>query len=479
MLLVFDNINVEETIDEVKLLLQQEKNISPALKTSLELLLLLVSILINRLTLNSKNSSKPPSTDPDGNKKNRRTSTGNKPGGQNGHEGQTLDRVDDPDEIKELSVDRTTLPNDGVFHVTGYEWRQVFDIDITKFVTEYRAEILEDEKGNRYVAAFPDSVSAPVQYGVGVKANAVYMSNYQLIPYNRIEDHFADQFGLPLSAGTVFNFNKNAYHRLEDFELWLKNQLIHETVMHVDETGIKIGNKKYWLHCASSSTLTYFMPHAKRGGEAMQEMGVLPTFTGMLVHDHWKPYYQFLMCIHILCNAHHLRELERAWEQDGMQWAKKMQELLLEINKAVDDAGGVLNQTEAETFRHRYRALLDEAEIESPPPDKSQRKKGQRGRLKRTKARNLLERLHNFEDDVLRFMVVKEAPFTNNQGERDLRMTKVHQKVSGCFRSMMGAEYFCRVRSYISTCRKNGVSSTEALRLLFQGEMPAFMNPGT
>lgn len=477
--MVFENINVAKTVSEVKVLLQSEKNISPALKTSLELLLLLVSILINRLTLNSKNSSKPPSTDPEGKENKTRNNGDNKPGGQKGHTGQTLDRVDDPDEIKELSVDRNTLPRDAVFHVAGYEWRQVFDIDISRFVTEYRAEILVDENGNRYVAPFPDSVSAPVQYGVGVKANAVYMSNYQLIPYNRIEDYFADQFRLPLSAGTVFNFNKNAYCRLVEFEQWLKNQLIHETVLHVDETGIKIGTKKHWLHCVSSSALTYFMPHAKRGGEAIEEMGILPEFTGMLVHDHWKPYYQFLLCIHILCNAHHLRELERAWEQDGMQWAKKMQELLLEINKAVEDAGGVLNQTEAEAFRHRYRTLLDEAEIQSPPPDESQRKKGQRGRLKRTKARNLLERLRDFEDDVLRFMVVKEAPFTNNQGERDLRMTKVHQKVSGCFRSEIGAKFFCRIRSYISTCRKNGVSSTEALRLLFQGEMPAFMNLST
>lgn len=477
--MVFDNINVEKTVSEVKMLLQREKDLSPALKTSLELLLLLVSILINRLTLNSKNSSKPPSTDPDGKQNKKRGKGGKKPGGQKGHAGQTLDRVDDPDEITELPVNRSTLPRGAVVHVAGYEWRQVFDIDISRFVTEYRAEILVDEKGNRYVAPFPDSVSAPVQYGAGVKANAVYMSNYQLIPYNRIEDYFADQFGLPLSAGTVFNFNKNAYCRLVEFDQWVKNQLIRESALHVDETGIKIGSKKHWLHCASSSTLTYFMPHAKRGGEAIDEMGILPKFTGMLVHDHWKPYYQFQLCLHVLCNAHHLRELERAWEQDGMQWAKKMQELLLEINDAVDDAGGVLNQTESEAFRHRYRILLAEAEIESPPPDEAQRKKGQRGRLKRSKARNLLERLRDFESDVLRFMVVKEAPFTNNQGERDLRMTKVHQKVSGCFRSQMGAKCFCRIRSYISTCRKNGVSSTEALRLLFQGEMPAFVNLGT
>jgi len=314
-----------------------------------------------------------------------------------------------------------------------------------------------------------------VQYGTGVKANAVYMSNYQLIPYNRIEDHFADQFRLPLSAGTVFNFNQDAYHRLAAFEQWVVQKLLDESVLHVDETGINIGGKRHWLHCASSSTLTYFMPQAKRGSEAMDAMGVIPTFTGVLVHDHWKPYYQYLACYHALCNAHHLRELERAYEQDGMQWAQQMQTLLLTLNRAVDEAGGVLKQPDADHTRHQYRTLLRAAESECPSPDESQRKQGQRGRMKRSKARNLLERLRDFEDDVLRFMGVMDVPFTNNQGENDLRMTKVQQKVSGCFRSYQGALFFCRIRSYLSTCRKNGVSSSEALSLIFQGKLPDFM----
>ena len=161
-------------------------------------------------------------------------------------------------------------------------------------------------------------------------------------------------------------------------------------------------------------------------------MGVLPSYGGTLIHDHWKPYYQ-LNCNHALCNAHHLRELERAWEQNKQQWAKAMQELLLEINEAVKTAGGKLDVLEADGYRRRYRQLLKKAEEESPPPDESQRKKGQRGRLKRSKSRNLLERLIKYEEDVLRFMVEQEVPFTNNQGERNLRMTKVQQKISGCF----------------------------------------------
>ena len=193
----------------------------------------------------------------------------------------------------------------------------------------------------------------------------------------------------------------------------------------------------------------------------------------MLCHDHWKPYYHYA-CTHALCNAHHLRELEGAWEQDHQQWAKKMQVLLTELSKAVEDAGGCLPPDEAKRWRLRYRRLLKKAEIECPPPDESQRK-GKRGRLKRSKARNLLERLRDFEQDVLRFMEVESVPFTNNQGENDLRMTKVQQKISGCFRSMDGAKIFCRVRSYLSTCRKQGMTATQALTLLFQGKHPSFM----
>jgi transposase len=206
---------------------------------------------------------------------------------------------------------------------------------------------------------------------------------------------------------------------------------------------------------------------------AMDEIGILPFFKGVLCHDHWKPYYHY-DCTHALCNAHHLRELERAWEQDQQQWAREMQALLIDIAAAVADAGGCLPADEAKRWRRRYRRLLKKAEIECPPPDESQRQ-GKRGRLKRSKARNLLERLRDFEQDILRFIEVESVPFTNNQGENDLRMTKVQQKISGCFRSMEGAKIFCRVRSYLSTCRKQGMSATQALTLLFQGKDPDFM----
>ncbi len=197
---------------------------------------------------------------------------------------------------------------------------------------------------------------------------------------------------------------------------------------------------------------------------------------------HWPAYAgrnftrrQSITCYHALCHAHHLRELERAWEQDQQPRAKQLQALLREINKAVDEACGVLNTPQAEAFRERYRHVLKAVQTEYPPPDESQRKKGQRGRLKRSKSRNLLERLIQFEGDALRFMVERDVPFTNNQGERDLRMSKVQQKISGCFRSELGAKIFARIRSYLSTWQKNGVSSEQALRLLYEGRWPDFM----
>lgn len=468
-----ENIQVEETIERVRKQIEEEKDLSPALRASLELLLTLITLLLNRLGLNSRNSSKPPASDPNRKKKNK-TGNGNKAGGQKGHSGNHLELEDDPDLIEEIKVNRDTLPKGRIFQSVGFEQRQVFDIEISRIVTEYRAEIMEDEKGNRVVAPFPDHVKVKTQYGSGVKIHSVYMSNFQLLPYKRIEEHFADQFGIPLSSGSIYNFNKEIYEMLAPFEDWAKGALAKELLLHADETGINIGGKRKWLHVVCSATLTLMMPHDKRGGDAIEAMGVLPYYSGTLVHDHWKPYYQ-LGCTHALCNAHHLRELERAWEQDNQQWAKVIQDLLLEINKAVNAADGRLETAEADTYRERYRKLLKEAETECPPPDESQRKKGQRGRLKRSKSRNLLERLIQYEEDVLRFMVEQEVPFTNNQGERDLRMTKVQQKISGCFRSEQGAQMFARIRSYLSTCQKNGVSSAEALRLLYKGQWPRFM----
>ena len=245
------------------------------------------------------------------------------------------------------------------------------------------------------------------------------------------------------------------------------------SLIHSDETGINIGGTRRWLHNVSNENFTCFYPHPKRGSEAIDEMGILSEYQGIICHDHWKPYFKYGGS-HALCNAHHLRELERAVEQDKQKWAEQMISLLKEINKATHDAGGCLATAQSEHYRKRYRDLLREAELECPPPEETGKKK--RGKMARSKARNLLERLRDFENETLRFMVNQNVPFSNNQAESDLRMTKVQQKISGCFRSMDGAKIFCRIRSYLSTCRKQGVTASDALRLLFQGKCPAFMD---
>ena len=349
---------------------------SAATKSIVEILILLITLLANRLNLNSTNSSKPPSSDPN-RKKQPKRKTGKKPGGQNGHIGTTLKKVDNPDKIEVIKVDRSKLPAGQYRHV-GFESRQVFDIDISRRVTEYRAQILEDDKGDRFVAAFPEGVTKAVQYGTGLKAHSVYMSQFQLVPYNRVQDHFADQLHIPVSEGSIFNFNKEAFRLLDDFENRVKNKLAASELAHADETGINIGGKGHWLHCVSNDFWTFYYPHEKRGMDAMNDMGILPGFKGILCHDHWKPYYK-IDCTHALCNAHHIRELTRAYEQDGQQWAKDMQDLLVKINNKTIDAGGALNAKDARKYRLKYRKIIKQGEIECPEPSNLKKKAKEAG----------------------------------------------------------------------------------------------------
>jgi transposase len=219
--LKIESIDVEKALDKACKLIEQEKGLSSSLRAALEVLLLLVKLLLDRKTLNSKNSSKPPSSDPNRLKSTRKKST-KKSGAQTGHVGKTLEKVDDPDFIETLSIDRRSLPK-GHYHQVGFETRQVFDIDISRIITEYQAQILEDEKGCRFVAAFPDGVTKAVQYGNQIKAHAVYLSQFQLLPYKRIQTYFADQLQIPLSEGSLYNFNVQAFTKLADFEQMSKD----------------------------------------------------------------------------------------------------------------------------------------------------------------------------------------------------------------------------------------------------------------
>ncbi len=320
--MTIENIKIEELVKRVHDLLSKEQDISPSLKAAIELMIFALTLVCNRLGRNSKNSSLPPSQDP--NRKKRKKSSGKKRGGQNGHVGKTLEKVDNPDETLERKIESCEKCNKKLLaqKTDGYETRQVFDIEIKRRVIEHKAEIKTCRScGSVNVGKFPAAVSKSVQYGTGVKSLSSYMSVYQLIPYKRVVDFFRDQIGLPLSTGSVFNFNLEAYCKLEEFDIEIKEKLLNSPLNHCDETGININGGKAWLHCLSSLKWTYFYPHLKRGSEAMDEMGILPQYCGILCHDHWKPYYSY-DCTHVLCNAHHLRELEYANEQDSQQWAR-------------------------------------------------------------------------------------------------------------------------------------------------------------
>lgn len=453
--------------------MDEDKTIPPGLRTMIGLLILIINLFIAKFSVNSKNSSKPPSSDPNRIKK-PKTKGERKPGGQNGHQGKNLEFISNPDEIVDIKLDENSLPKGCEYKDFGFEARQVVDIKISRIVTEYRAQILKDQDGKKYIAPFPEGVASRIQYGNSVKAHSVYMCGFQMIPYNRITDYFLHQMKIPVSAGSIFNFNQEAYNKLALFEEIAKKQLVSASRINSDETGINIGGKRKWLHVVSNDLWTLFYPHDKRGSEAMDEVGILPNFAGVLCHDHWTAYYTYKQCLHSLCNSHHIRELESVVELNNHTWAKKMQSLLFEINKAKQDAGGAVTSRQADIYRKQYRCILADGEVESPLPQKLEGPKKKRGRIKKEKHRNLLERLRDFEDDVLRFMENKDVPFTNNQAENDIRMVKVQQKISGCFRTMEGAKIFCRVRSYLLTAQKHNIKPSEALACLFAGILPDF-----
>ena len=276
-----NNIDIDATIGKVKILLAEDRGLSPAVRSMVELLIFLVTLLANRLNLNSRNSSKPPSIDQN-RKKVRKAKGDRKAGGQTGRVGVTLQKVDEPDKVEVIKVDRRKLPR-GKYKEVGYESRQVFDIEISRVVTEYQAEILEDTKG----------VTKAVQYGTSVKEHSVYMSQFQLIPYKRIQGYFREQIGIPASEGSIYNFNEEAYDLLETFEEKVKAELANSDVLHVDETSINTNGDRYWLHSASNNLWTHFFPHERRGTKAMDSIGILPKFKGILCHNHWKSYYKY------------------------------------------------------------------------------------------------------------------------------------------------------------------------------------------
>jgi len=435
-----------------------------------------VQRLKDQVAKNSRNSSKPPSSDgfTKPSPKSLRPRGNRKPGGQKGHPGSTLTMVANPDHTVLSAVDQCERCGRCVADQApiDIEKRQVFDIPpIQVEVTEHQAEIKACPYcGHLNKAVFPEQVKAPVQYGPLLKAIAVYLRHYQLLPYNRTRELLRDLFSTDLSEGTLTNIIETCSESLQEPVDEIRRQLAQSAVVHFDETGASVEGKRHWLHSASTATLTYYEIHPKRGAQAMDHIGILPHFKGRAMHDFWKPYFTY-ECDHGLCNAHHLRELTFLTEQHHQGWAKEMIECLCDIKKAVDEAKGspdTVFKEQIQEFEQRYQHILDEGYHENPLPARESNKK-KRGRRKKSKARNLLERLDTHRTQVLAFMYDLTVPFDNNLAERDLRMAKVQQKISGTFRSPDGATSFCRIRSYISTARKNALNALEAIVHVFDG----------
>ena len=454
-----------------------------SLTTRLDLSDKRVRHLEEQLAKNSRNSSKPPSTDgfKKPSPKSLRKKGQRKSGGQPGHTGHTLKMAENPDhtEIHHVEVceccrrSLTDQPADSV------EKRQVHDLPVLRLiVTEHQAETKQCCCGHLNKATFPEGVNAPVQYGEGVKAAAVYVKNYQYLPYERACELLADLLGCPLSEGTLANIISQCDDLTENPVAQIKEMIEQASVAHFDETGSRVEAKLWWLHSASTENATYYDIHRKRGSEAIDDIGILPDFTGRAIHDFWKPYFGY-SCLHGLCNAHHLRELIFVHEQHHQDWADHMIDCLLDIKDAVDQAKQTtdhLDKKQIQAFKARYQQILNEGFAQNPLPPLSPNAKKKRGRRKKSKPRNLLERLDEHRKEALAFMYDFEVPFDNNLAERDIRMMKVQQKISGMFRTEEGAKAFCRIRSYISTARKNAVGAMDALTRLFNGNpfVPVF-----
>ena len=429
--------------------------------------------LEDRLAKNSQNSSKPPSSDVNNkpNPKSRREKGKRKSGGQKGHLGSTLKMVNTPDHI----IDHVASSCDQCGNTLkrakelDFEVRQVFDIPILKInVTEHRSHRKCCNRcGSTTAGIFPVEAYQTVQYGAHIKSLMVYMSQYQLLPYARLKEFFID-LGQSISEGTLVNANHEMHNKLEKTEKMIKELLIKSDVLHADETGMRIDKKRHWLHVVSTKQLTHYDVHIKRGSEAVEAIGLLPHFNGTLVHDHLKSYFKYGKS-HSLCNAHHLRELTFIQERYKNKWAKDMETFLLMTKKRVEttyqETGESLPEKELKRLYKKYKKIVCLGREECPRAEKTMPTK--KGRLKESDARNLLNRFREFGGATLAFMFNPRVPFDNNQAERDIRMTKVKQKISGCFRSEAGAKIFCRVRGYVSTMKKNGVGILTALHNAF------------
>lgn len=398
---------------------------------------------------NSGNSSIPPSQDRFRKTKSTRSKSTLKPGGQKGHSGSKLKMVASADSIIIHDVSICTCCGDSLNNnLENYSSRQVFDIPtINISVTEHRSIIKHCQNcGLKNNGVFPDHINQQTQYGNNIKSLCVYLQNYQMIPFSRCTQLIEDLVGHKISTGSLANFQSKFYDNLNAYSDSIKSLLLNSEVLHGDETGVKINGTNYWMHVLGNSALSYFDCHIKRGKEAMNDIGILPLFKGTLVHDRFSSYFSY-ECEHSLCNAHILRDLIYVEELFDASWAKCMRKLLVRA-KIKKDENPVIHQKYYTRVFNKYLSLIR-------PIIKNYHTKNKLSKTKKTDEERLAFALDKHKLLFLKFIKQPHVPFDNNQAERDLRMIKVKQKVSGCFRSYSYAKYFARIRGYITTLRKN------------------------
>ena len=462
------------TIDDLKCIILEQQRIITELRDENARLKARIAELEARLNQNSRNSSRPPSLDGFRRPQTPRKKGERSPGGQKGHKGHTLQSVAVPDAIvvHAVSVCPTCGTSLAAVAPIAVERRQVHDVPPLRIiVTEHRAEHKRcPHCGCSHRAAFPAEASHPVQYGTNLKAFLAYSCIYQLLSYDRICEMVSDLFGRSLSRATVVAAVGECSRNLTDVNERIRELLHGARILHVDETGMRVAGTRHWLHVASTDLLTCYGHHRKRGSQATDAMGILPGFQGTMVHDFWTPYFGY-SSDHAICNAHLLRELQGISENFGHRWSEALRALLIEMKIAVDTArqsGHALLPAIRAAFEERYRSILEAARKETETTGVPG-EQGKRGRKKQSKAKNLLDRCHKYQQEILAFMRDLTIPFTNNQAERDLRMMKLHQKISGTFRSEEGARNFCRVRGFISTVKKHGRPVLHELVGVFEG----------
>jgi transposase len=433
--------------------------------------------LQRRLGLHSQNSSKPPSSDLAKKKRNNSRESGlRKSGGQKGHQGHTRELVDKPDVVIscELSDCNCGHQFTGDEEQLKSDRRQLIDIPPPQVnVSEYQANTYRCPGcEQKHKAEFPSEIKAPVQYGHNLQAYVVYLMNYQLLPYKRTADLLLNLHDLPISEGTLRNILERFASNIETPVEMIKESLRDSDLVHFDESGLYALGERHWLHVASNDTHTFYFHHESRGFEALEAAGILAEFKGVACHDLWKMYYKYDECAHSLCNAHHLRDLQGIIDSSDFIWPVKMKAFLQKTKKLVDEAKSKSKDEFPESLlkelKIEYQSILDIGESETPPTP--ERKPGKRGQIAKGKNRNLLERFDLRREEITDFIDDFNRPFDNNQAERDIRMVKVRQKISGTFRNTKMAQNFCMARSYISTAAKQGLNIFDTIAGAFAGQ---------